>query len=145
MLHLLHGWSDRVETTGQPQRRSTRQHHSAINWPSSAPVNVVRGQHLPPSTRPPSPSSTSLLLHPLPTSTRSSSTPLVSLDYRSQHHQDYSLGSQITYMDYLSTSPRTTADYPRSRTTNYNNIVCHCITCPWPYSSYELFYHIVIS
>jgi len=145
VLHLLHGWSDGDETTGQPQRRSTRQHHSAINRPSSAPVNVVRGQHLPPSTRPPS--STPLLLRMLPSSTRSSSTPLVSLDYRSQHHQDHSLGlhTWITHMDYLSTSPQTTADYPRSRTTNYNNIVCHCITCPWPYSSYELFYHIVIS
>jgi len=103
VMHLLHGWSDRYETTGQPQHRSTVPHHSAIDQPSSAPVNVVRGQHLPPSTRPPSPSSTSLLLRP-PSSTRSSSTPLVSLDY--QHHQDYSLGllTWITYMDYIYTT-----------------------------------------
>ena len=83
VLHLLHGGSDRDETTGQLRRRSTVPHHSAIVQPSSAPVNVVRGQHLPPSTRPPSQSSTSLLLRP-PPSTRSSSTLLVS--------QDYSLG-----------------------------------------------------
>ena len=101
MLHMLHGWSDGDETTGQPQHRSTRQHHSAIDQPSSAPVNVVRGQHLPPSTRPPSPSSTPLLLRPLPSSTRSSSTPLVSLDYRSQHHQDYSLGLPILQLHHL--------------------------------------------
>jgi len=98
VLHLLHGWSDGDETTGQPQRRSTRQHHSAINRPSSASVNVVRGQHLPPSTRPQSPSSTSLLLHPLPTSTCSSSTPLVSLDYNS-----LGLLTWITYMDHIYT------------------------------------------
>jgi len=47
MLHLLHGWSDRDETTGQPQHRSMRQHHSAINRRSSAPIDVVREQHLP--------------------------------------------------------------------------------------------------
>jgi len=96
VLHLLHGWSDRDETTGQPQHRSTVPHHSAIDQPSSAPVNVVRGQHLPPSTRPPSPSSMSLHLLRPPSSTRSSSTPLVS--------PDYSLGL-LTWI--TSTLPRT--------------------------------------
>jgi len=45
-------------------------------------------------------------------------------------HLDYLLGlpTWITYMDYLSTSPRTTADYPRSRTINCNNIVCHWLS-----------------
>ena len=134
VLHLLHGWSDRDETTGQLRRRSTVPHHSAIVQPSSAPVNVARGQRLPPSTHPPSPSSTSLHLLRPPSSTRSSSTPLVS--------QDYSLGllTWITYMDYIYTTDySTTADYSRSRTTNYN-IICHCLTCPWPCSFYELFY-----
>jgi len=51
VLHLLHGWSDRDKTTGHLRRRSTVQHHSAINQPPSAPVNVVRKQHLPSSTR----------------------------------------------------------------------------------------------
>jgi len=40
VLHLLHGWSDRDETTGQLRRRSTGPHHSAIVQPSAAPVNV---------------------------------------------------------------------------------------------------------
>jgi len=51
VLHLLHGWSDRGETTGHLRRRSTGQHHSAINQPSSAPFNIIREQHLPSSTR----------------------------------------------------------------------------------------------
>jgi len=50
VLHLLHGWSDRDETTGHLRRRSTGRHHSAINRPSSAPFNIVREQHLPSST-----------------------------------------------------------------------------------------------
>jgi len=124
VLHLLHGWSDCDETTGQLRRRSTGQHHSAIHRPSSAPVSVVCVQHQPPSTRPRSPSSTPLLLCLLPSSTRSSSTPLVPLDYRSTPsritHLDYLRGlpTRITYS--TSTSHRTnstTADYPRSRTT----------------------------
>jgi len=63
VLHLLHGWSDRDETAGQLRRRSTVPRHSAIDQPSSASVNVVRGQHLPPSTRPPSSSSTSAIIY----------------------------------------------------------------------------------
>jgi len=51
VLHLLHGWSDRDETTGHLRRRSTGRHHSAINRTSSAPFNIVREQHLPSSTR----------------------------------------------------------------------------------------------
>jgi len=103
-------------STGRHQHRST---WSADNTYRHLPV--LHHRHL----RPPS-------------STRSSSTPLVSLDYRSQHHQDYSLGllTWITYLHYLGPNS-TTADYPRLRTTNYN-IVRHCITCPWPYSSCEL-------
>ena len=65
------------------------------------------------------------------------------------HHLRHSflrirLLTRITHMDYLHglhlhyLGPNsTTADYPRLRTTNYN-IVRHCITCPWPYSSCEL-------
>ena len=55
-------------------------------------------------------------------------------------HMDYLHGLHLHYLGPNST----TADYPRSRATNYN-IICHCITCPWPYSFYELFYLIVIS
>jgi len=50
VLHLLHGWSDGDETTGQPQHRSTRQHHSAIDRrhqhrSTSSANNIYR--HLP--------------------------------------------------------------------------------------------------
>jgi len=50
VLHLLHGWSDRGETTSYLRRRSTGRHHYAINRPSPAPFNIVREQHLPSST-----------------------------------------------------------------------------------------------
>jgi len=48
------------------------------------------------------------------------------------HHLRHSF-LRITHMDYIYTTDySTTADYSRSRTTNYN-IICHCLTCPWPY------------
>ena len=49
-------------------------------------------------------------------------------------HMDYLHGLHLHYLG----SNSTTADYSRSRTTNYN-IICHCLTCPWPYSFINCF------
>jgi len=117
----LHGWSDRDETTGQLRRRSTVQYHSAINRPSSAPVNVVCEQHLPSSTR-------HLLLPHLPPST--------STAYSAHSLSDYSL-LDYTVEDYplwitfhLRRHGLTLPDYRcvRGRLTVWYN----SITCPWP-------------
>ena len=115
VLHLLHGWSDRDETAGQLRRRSTVPRHSAIDQPSSASVNVVRGQHLPPSTRPPSSSSTSAIIYSfIIYATRFSGLPTPSGLLTRITHMDYLHGLHLLYLGPNST----TADYPRSRTTN---------------------------
>ena len=135
VLQLLHGWSDRDE---QPVNYDDDQRFH-ITPPSSS-------RHQPRTT-----SSADNIYRHLPV-----------LHHRHLrfyiyyvrhhllvHHLRYSF-LRITHSDYshglltwiTSTLPRTQLYYGGSSSfaeTNYN-IICHCLTCPWPYSFYELFY-----